>query len=354
MKPWFTLYFGIFSVMALSNAIVPILPAYAGSSGMQGTIYAAYFLGAFVSTLPAGLLADRFGRVPLIRTGLVISAASGLLLFMITVPFPVIAVRFLEGLGGGCFVAAAMAYVNTDPDHVRMSGYFMALLNAGLVTGLVLAGWSGAHLPDPATGILLFAVCTIIPACTGFLIHESPHKSVTPDPALFLSIIRDYRWLLYASVILLGSTGVVVSLYPRFSGAAPDLAGAWIAGMSIATIVAVLVAPRYHLSPILLIRWSAVLMAAGVMVTFVSPGGFVIIGALAGIVTIALMAVLSHAKNNQGMAMGLFSTMSYLGMAVLPFTAGLVADTAGFFIAFCLTAVCAGTVAITIGRCSCH
>jgi hypothetical protein len=47
MKPWFTLYFGIFSMMALSNAIVPVLPAYAGSSSLQGAIYAAYFLGAF-------------------------------------------------------------------------------------------------------------------------------------------------------------------------------------------------------------------------------------------------------------------------------------------------------------------
>jgi MFS family permease len=60
---------GIFAVMALSNAIVPVLPAFAGQSAWQGAIYAAYFFGAFVSTLPGGMLADRQGTAPVIRAG---------------------------------------------------------------------------------------------------------------------------------------------------------------------------------------------------------------------------------------------------------------------------------------------
>ena len=47
------------------------------------------------------------------------------------------------------------------------------------------------------------------------------------------------------------------------------------------------------------------------------------IGALAGIVMIAQMAFLAGIKEHQGIAMGLFSTTSYLGMAALPFIAGL-------------------------------
>jgi fucose permease len=50
--------------------------------------------------------------------------------------------------------------------------------------------------------------------------------------------------------------------------------------------------------------------------------------------------------------MGLFSTTSYLGMAILPFFAGLVADSFGFFPAFCAAAFCAITVALTIGYCT--
>ena len=59
----------MFAVMALSNAIVPVLPSYTDSSAAQAAIYSAYFLGAFISTLPAGILSDRYGRVPVIRTG---------------------------------------------------------------------------------------------------------------------------------------------------------------------------------------------------------------------------------------------------------------------------------------------
>ncbi len=51
-----------------------------GESAVQGTIYAAYFLGAFATTLLGGILSDRYGRVPLVRLGLGITVTSGLLL----------------------------------------------------------------------------------------------------------------------------------------------------------------------------------------------------------------------------------------------------------------------------------
>jgi MFS family permease len=350
MKNTFTLFSGIFIAMALSNAIVPVLPSYAGSSSLQGAIYAAYFLGAFISTLPAGILSDRFGRVPLIRTGLFATAGSGVFLSLTPGPYIVMAARFIEGIGAGCFVAAAMSYVNSRPDHETMSGYFMALMNAGLVTGLVLAGWLGAGDFGPATGIRVFSALALLPACVS-LVLRYPVQPATrpPNPFIFVSFVRDYRWLWFSAVVLIGITGVVSSLYPQFSGASSGSLGYWIAGMSIATIGAVLVAARASLPPFPAIRCSAVLMAAGVIFAFFSPWGFAVLGALAGIVMIAQMAILADVRDHQGVVMGLFSTTSYLGMAVLPFIAGLVADTAGFFAAFCLTASAAIVVAITIG-----
>jgi MFS family permease len=69
---------------------------------------------------------------------------------------------------------------------------------------------------------------------------------------------------------------------------------------------------------------------------------------------IAQMAFLADRKEHQGFIMGIFSTTSYLGMAILPFVAGLIADSFGFFPAFCATAFCAVTVALTIGYCTCQ
>jgi MFS family permease len=340
--------------MALSNAIVPVLPSYADSSSLQGAIYAAYFLGAVVSTLPAGILSDRIGRIPLIRLGLIITVISGISLSCITSPFPVLGIRFLEGIGAGCFVAATMSWVNSVPEHEQMSGYLMALLNAGLVSGLVVSGWLGAFFHHPALGIMFFSGCAIIPACTAFFLHESPVTASIPDKPVLLFLIREYRWLWYSSVILVGITGVVISLYPEFSGVSSDVAGLWIAMMSISTIIAVLIISRLSLPPVQTIRWSAILMVVGVLIAFYSPVGFIVIGALAGIVMIAQMAFLAGIKAPQGFAMGLFSTTSYLGMAVLPFVAGLIADSFGFFVAFCATALCAVTVAVTIGQCACR
>jgi MFS family permease len=353
MRARISIFFGIFAVMALSNAIVPVLPVYAEGSALQGIIYSAYFLGAFATTLLGGILSDRYGRGPVLRSGLVITVASGLLLSFLTSPVPVIAVRLLEGVGAGFFVAASMSWVNSLPDHERMSGYYMASLNAGLVIGLIVAGWLASHMPDPATGILLFTGLAVIPAVAGFFVREVSAGTPQGDHRVLPVLLSDFRWLWYSSIILVGITGVVTSLYPKFSGYSSESVGVWISLMSVATILAVLAASRLSLAPVRTIRWSAALMVVAVMVSYYSPLGFVIIGTLAGFVMISQMAYLAGVKNHQGTTMGLFSTTSYLGMGTLPVIAGVVADSTGFFAAFVVTAFCAVTVFFTIGRCNC-
>ena len=73
---------GVFVVMALSNAVVPVLPDFAGGAAMQGAVYAAYFFGVFVTVLPAGMASDRIGRVPLIHAGLLLTLTSGILILI--------------------------------------------------------------------------------------------------------------------------------------------------------------------------------------------------------------------------------------------------------------------------------
>lgn len=342
---------GIFAVMALSNAIVPVLPAFAGQSAWQGAIYAAYFFGAFISTLPGGVLADRNGTGPVIRVGLLITAVTGILLFFTTSPIAVIILRGFEGIGAGLFVAAALSYINSRNDHTRVSGYYMAMLNLGLVLGLVIAGWLAVRFAEPALGIGLFSLFAFV-ALAGSAVtgngRVSPAKRL--DAAILSAFIRDNLWLWYSAVVLVGITGVVSSLYPKFSGKAPDTLGFWIAGMSIATIVTVLVASRIPLPPVPVIRWSAIFMAGSVLFAYWSPLGFIALGALAGVVMIAQMAFLAGMPGHQGLLMGLFSTASYLGMAILPFAAGIIADTGGFFAAFVVTAILGGSVAVTLGR----
>ena len=352
MRSQVTLFLGVFSVMALSNAIVPVLPAFAEESAWQGVIYSAYFLGAVASTLPAGVLSDRYSRISLMRTGLALTVISGLLLVLVAGPVPALTARLLEGIGAGLFIPPALSCINREAEHEKMSGYFMALLNTGLVLGLLIAGFLATSLHETGSGLLFFTLLATIPVITSLMIREPPASPAGAghDLPAFLTLVRDYRWIWYSSIVLIGITGVATSLYPEFSHAPPDLVSIWIAGMSIATIVAVLLISRLSFDDILAIRISAVLMALGILVSFFSPAGFLVLGAVAGIVMIAQMEYLSRLREHQGIAMGLFSTTSYLGMAILPFLAGLVADMSGFFAAFCLTAVLALTVLITQGR----
>lgn len=342
---------GVFAVMALSNAIVPVLPAFAGPSVWQGAIYTAYFFGAFVSTLPGGVLADRHGTDPVIRAGLVITVVTGALLFFTTSLIAVIILRGCEGIGAGLFVAAALSYINSRSDHTRMSGYYMAMLNMGLVLGLIIAGWLAVHFAEPALGIGLFSLFAFVALAGSAVTGNGPISTGRKKSTVTVSVfVRDNLWLWYSTVVLVGITGVVSSLYPKFSGGAPDALGLWIAGMSIATILTVLVASRIPLPPVPVIHWSALFMAAGVLLAYISPLGFIVLGALAGVVMIAQMTFLAGMPDHQGLLMGLFSTASYLGMAILPFVAGVIADTGGFFAAFVITAILGGTVAVTTGR----
>jgi hypothetical protein len=193
----------------------------------------------------------------------------------------------------------------------------------------------------------------VVPAACAFFVREPVAPVLTYDSGTVLHFLREYRWLWYSSVVLIGITGVVTSLYPKFSGASSDYLGFWIAGMSVATIAAVLIYSRVDLPPAPAIRGSAVLIAAAVIISFISPAGFLLIGALAGVVMIAQMAFLAGIREYQGIVMGLFSTTSYLGMALLPAAAGLIAEGLGFAVAFIITAFLALTVAATIGFCTC-
>lgn len=354
MKESVAVCLGIFSVMALSNAIVPVLPEYSSRTVVQGAIYSAYFFGAFIMALPGGLLSDRYGRTIVMQSGLVVTIFSGIVLWAFPFPSIIVAARCAEGIGAGLFVAAALAYVNSRSDHMKMSGYFMAALNLGLVIGLVTGGILAVQIHIPSAGILLFTITTGMSGILGTSYNESP-QNPEQDPRPFLaSLLLQFRWFWYSCLVLIGITGVVSALYPGYSGIPPDMVGIWIAGMSVATIISVILITRFNLLPIPTIRISAIMMCFGMLLSFVSPAGFLVIGATAGVVMVAQMAFLAQVTGHQGTAIGLFSATSYLGMSLLPFVAGVIAEATTFSLAFGVIACVALSVAVTIGRCECR
>jgi len=359
MKERLPLFLGVFSVMALSNAIVPILATFGDSTISQGAIFASYFLGAFLFVLPSGFLSDLTGEIRLVRAGLALTVLSGVLLMTTTSPGPLIVFRFIEGIGAGLFTPAALSILNARPDHQTGSGYFMSFLNFGLVAGLIGGGFLVEGTGMPLSGIISFTVLSVIPSIASLFMRQKARPPVPGESARdagrrLLRVTRDYFWLWISTVILLGITGALTVLYPEFSDLSPGIVGITIASMSLSTAVAILFISHTNLPPIPAIRLAAVIMAAAVMLTFISPVSFILVGAVAGAVMIAQLSFLAIAEERQGVVMGLFSTASYGGMSLLPFVAGTLAELTSFFWAFLVIALSALIVALTIGRCGCR
>lgn len=346
--------------MALSNAIVPVLPDFAtDSTALQSVIYSAYFFGAFLTVLPAGMASDRIGAAPLIRAGILCTLVSGVLILLSPPGFIVLGARVLEGVGAGLFVATALAWVNSRPDHIRLSGWFFAAMNLGLVTGLLATGLMEG-VAGTYGGIAFYTVLAVVPAATSIFFTD---HTVSDRPRAKLAVVlRDYKWLYYSTLILLGATGVVTALFPDFTDASATALSIQIGAMSTATVITSLIAARMPLRPIPTIRAGAALMAAALLFCYISPAfgdyavvlGFLAIGGLAGFCIVAQTAFLAETNLAQGTVMGVFNTASYAGMAFLPFFAGLIAQYFGFLPAFGIIAIFVLSVSAVIGRCRCR
>ena len=344
----------VFLLMALSNAVVPVLDTLAEGVALQGVIFGGYFFGAMLTVLPAGIASERLGRLRLMRIGIAGSCAAGLAIALAPGSPAVIAVaRVAEGVATGLFVSASLAFVNSRQDSGRLAGLFMASLNAGLLVGLVGTGALVEVSGLRTSGVLLF---TVLAALSLALVRGGDAATGTKgaDPLGRLGpVLLRYRWLFYATVVIFGAGGAVTGLYPGFSTADPALLSLQIALQNIATIAAILVVSRLRADPVRTIRASALAMTGAVAVSFFSPYGFAAIGAAAGAVQIGQLAFLARTGEPQGVVVGVFNTASYAGMALLPVLASVVARSSGYAAAFALVVLFSASVALTIGRCAC-
>ncbi|MBQ3684297.1 MAG: MFS transporter [Methanomicrobium sp.] len=360
-----TVLAGAFAVMAMSNAVVPVLNLLAKDSPqIQGIIYSAYFLGAFLTVLPAGMISDRVGRTLPIHAGLILTVIAGIAMILLTNPYMIAAARFAEGIGAGLFVASALAWINEQEEHKKISGYYFACINLGFLSSLVLTGYfSGYSL---MTGVLIFTVLATLALMLSLgTIRRNLAAAVKTDAAdkpklsEIAEIILGFLVLFFSVAVLSGTTGVVISIYPGFSGISALAAGILIGLMDIGTITGSLCASRRAGRDLRFeIPAGALIIAALVLILMFIPAGntgsliaagvlFIGIGAAYGTVTIAQVDYLSKTKYGQGAVLGIYNLFGYAGMAFMPFAAGILAESS-YPQAFLATALLCLTVCVTI------
>ncbi len=139
---------GSFVMLIGVGAIVPIRTIYARDHGSSmaeiGFMASAFLLGQFIMQLPGGWASDKFGRRPVLVSGI---AVSGVILFLFLLndnPWYFIGLRFAEGISSGVIGPAANAYViDSVPakDRGAAFGWLGSAFSAGFMMGPAIGGF---------------------------------------------------------------------------------------------------------------------------------------------------------------------------------------------------------------------
>lgn len=359
------LYSSVFAIQGLSNAAIPILPELAGegnsSPAVSSLLYSGYFIGALLTLLPFGILADRIGNLRIAGLGITLTVISGLFISYSDNLWVLGISRFVEGLGCGAFFPAAFSMIAKWKDSQQSLGEFNFLLNAGLASGVflsgvlaelgiktsisiftLLAGFSFTLLLKEARGLTYINSSRkrkkSEPSNSREVSGEKPESSMIFKPGRYLektgeTFFENGFWKLWGiSVVLYGATGLLTSNYPEYSAGfltKPEL-GIAISASYLAAMLSSLAAGRTKAKNRNIVRAGIILTAAGILFSLKAPLlAFFLIGAGGGAAVIGLVAAV-YRINSSGIAMGLFNTGLYAGLGLIPIFGSLFIEPLGY------------------------
>ncbi len=134
---------------------------------------------------PAGRLADRYGRKPLLVAGWVIMALRLGLVAVVRSPWQAVGNQALDGLGNGLFAVLAAAWVTDRLGDTRRAGEAQVIVGSCLVFGSALGPAAAALLVEPLGYRGLFASLAALGAlATAIVVSFVPESLVQNDDLL--------------------------------------------------------------------------------------------------------------------------------------------------------------------------
>ena len=128
---------------------------------------------------PAGWLADRCGRKPLLVAGWTIMALRLALVALVKSPWLAVANQTLDGLGNGLFAVVAAAWVSDRLADPRRSGEAQVIVGSCLVLGSALGPAASGFLVDPLGYRGLFAALAALGAVATAIVVALVPETVT-------------------------------------------------------------------------------------------------------------------------------------------------------------------------------
>jgi MFS family permease len=344
----------------------PVLPLYANSfnvsAALVGLLISAFGIARIPINVPAGSLAERLGRKPLLVAGPLIIALSALLTGLAGSFGQMVFFRLLQGVGSAFQMTAAMivmADISTPRDRGRTMSFYQGSLLLGTSVGPIIGGFVGEHFGfrTPFFVYAALALCGAIWALTR--VPETRPTDDQEQPGAPIAALRAARpkvtWrdisglllnrgFLLVSLVTLAvfftRTGSQNTVLPLLGNERLDLGPAklgyaftLIAVVNFLTInIAGIVCDRYGRKTAIV---PSCLLCGAALVTYTLGGNYthfmlssVLLGLGTGVGGPAPAAYLADLElpGGRGLTMGVYRTVSDVGVTVGPILLGWLSD----------------------------
>ena len=202
-------------------AIPDIAKELAVDPGTIGITIGIYTLGTALGQLFYGPLSDRFGRKPLLVTGLTLYILTGLAAsFAPTIELLSLA-RFGQGIGAASGRILAMAIVRDKYDReraARLLSYMMAISGIMPIIGPAIGGILVTYSSWPAVFVYMATFALMILVISGFFLRETlPEKDMNALKPFhlamnFKTMLQDPKFLAYTACTSLSGAGLMAFL----------------------------------------------------------------------------------------------------------------------------------------------
>jgi DHA1 family bicyclomycin/chloramphenicol resistance-like MFS transporter len=221
-SPGFTVLLGVLIALPAlgTDLYVPALPVLAQALGAHADAgqltLTTYFVGLAAGQLLWGPLSDRFGRKPVLLTGLAIMLASSILGYFVSSIAAVALVRLAQGLGMSSGALIGRTIVRDLHSHEQaakmlasMTIVFSVVPMAAPVAGALLAGAAGW----PSVFAAMATVACLLLLFVRTLKETAPpeRRSVRPGAIArtFVAILGDRRFLAPFALVFCAHVGIL-------------------------------------------------------------------------------------------------------------------------------------------------
>ena len=376
------LCFATFLVMAGQGVIGPVLPLYAKNFGVSATVVGltltVFALARLILNVPAGMIADRFGRRILLIGGPILTSIGMFGSGFAGDIWSLLIWRFIAGGGSAFYMSGALIYLIDIAPSDRRARYVATnqwALSVGValgpgIGGLVAERW-GLAAPFHVVGVIALVAATYaifrLPETRNSTARASESKSPVRDAAL---IIRSAPFVAIAFVtgtIFMTRAGTRATLVPLHAddtlGWGPGEIGLVFTATGIMTLFTLWPATwaTENIGRASVIMFSGLAAALGTLVIAASstPLWFVMGNIIltlgtgtAGPAPAAFVADL-FPEELRGLGIGLYRSAGDVGFVIGPPALGWLSDNASMSVAFqtagCLVGV-AGACFVLITR----